>query len=74
MTDRHAAYLVVLRDDIRDDDANAILTALRMVSGVASVQPVIADYSQVIARGRRDVEWTEAIGAMVRQVLNHGSP
>jgi hypothetical protein len=43
MTDRHAGYVVTLAKDIREDDAEAIITALRMIKGVHSVEPVISD-------------------------------
>ena len=52
MTDRHAGYVVTLADDIREDDAEAILTALRMVRGVLSVAPVVADLPGHIAEMR----------------------
>jgi hypothetical protein len=42
VTDRHAGYLVVLDRDIREDDAEQILTALRMIRGVAEVRPILA--------------------------------
>lgn len=43
MTDRHAGYLVSLEVDIREDDAKAVLDALRMVKGVLRVEPVVAN-------------------------------
>lgn len=43
MTDRHAGYIVVLDKDIREDDAEATLTALRRVRGVISIEPIIVD-------------------------------
>jgi hypothetical protein len=78
MTDRHAGYLVVLADDIRDDDAEeSVLVALRMIKGVAAVTPVLASYEQVIARTRRDGEWREALWDLARNGppggdANHG--
>ena len=67
MTDRHAGYIVVLAEDIRADDAEeSVLNALRMIKGVASVTPVIADYDQVIARERRDEKWRDALRALSR--------
>jgi hypothetical protein len=66
MTDRHAGYIVVLAGDIREDDADAVMTALRMIHGVISVQPVGADYTQVIARAHRDTAWQEALLALAR--------
>jgi hypothetical protein len=67
MTDRHTAYIVVLEHDIRDDDAEPVLTALRMVKGVASVEPVIADYPFAVARTRRDSAWRDALYELARQ-------
>jgi hypothetical protein len=49
VTDRHSGYVVTLAADVRDDDAQAIITALRMVRGVISVEPVIADIQSLIA-------------------------
>jgi hypothetical protein len=43
MTERHGAYLVVLDHDIREDDAEATINALRMVRGVVDVRPVNTD-------------------------------
>lgn len=37
MTDRHVAYTVILDQEIREDDAEAIVTALKMVKGVIRV-------------------------------------
>ncbi len=39
MTDRHNAYVVVLAEDVRSDDAESVITALRMVKGVLTVVP-----------------------------------
>jgi hypothetical protein len=63
MTDRHAAYIVVLRDDIREDSplAEELQHTMRMLRGVASVEPVIAEYEITIARSRADSEWRERI-------------
>ena len=32
MTDRHAGYVVTLNEDIREDDAEAIINAIRGVN------------------------------------------
>lgn len=66
MTDRHSGYIVVLAEDIREDDAEGILNALRMVKGVISVTPVIADYGQAVARERRDDKWRDALLDLAR--------
>jgi hypothetical protein len=64
MTDRHAAYIVVLRDDIRDDESAPTLTALRMIHGVASVEPVVSDYTFAVAQTRRDNAWRNALAEL----------
>ena len=67
MTDRHAAYLVVLADDLREDDAEeSVLAALRMIKGVVGVTPVVANYPQAIARERRDAQWQGALWELAR--------
>ena len=38
MTDRYNFLVVVLEENIRDDDAETILNAIRMVKGVLSVE------------------------------------
>jgi len=52
MTDRHSGYLVTLDKDIRSDDAESTLNALRMVRGVISVEPVISNIEVHIAEDR----------------------
>lgn len=62
MTDRHSGYLVVLDHDIREDDAEHIINAIRMVKGVQDVQPVPArGYETVVAESRRDTAWQDAL-------------
>lgn len=52
MTDRINAITVVLENDIRDDDAETILTAIRMVRGVLSATPNVSELSDHIAQER----------------------
>ena len=56
MTDRYNALTVVLEKDIRDDDAEALLAAIRQLRGVLSVSGNVADMGDHIAqeRARRD--------------------
>lgn len=58
MTDRHAGYVVTLEQDIREDDAADILTAIGMIRGVVSCEPVRGGSNQHIAeeRVRRELE------------------
>jgi hypothetical protein len=63
MTDRHAAYLVVLENDIREDDAETTISALRQIKGVIDVQPVAGEkiiggnVAVEIARSREGARW-----------------
>jgi hypothetical protein len=61
MTDRHSAYIVTLANDIREDDAREIITALRMVKNVVSVEPVVTDYPLSVATRRVQAELREKL-------------
>jgi hypothetical protein len=50
VTDRLVAFTVTLERDVREDDAQAIVTAIRMVKGVSGVVPVVADAGFYVAR------------------------
>lgn len=52
MTDRHAGYIVTLDKDIREDDAQLIINALKCVRHVVDVKPVIGDAQLAIAEDR----------------------
>lgn len=57
MTDRLKGCTVVFKKDTREDDAERMLDAIRMVTGVLDVVPVIAEMADVFAeaRVRRDL-------------------
>ena len=57
MTDRLAGFIVTLDHDIREDDAQAIVNAIRCLRGVLSVEPIVADVEFHMAqeRARRDL-------------------
>lgn len=52
MTDRHAGYVVVLEQDIRDDDATPTINAIRQIRGVLTVEPIITDAGSMIGEAR----------------------
>ena len=52
MTDRYNAFLVILEHDIRSDDAEATINAIRQIKGVLNVQPHVADFDEAIAESR----------------------
>ncbi|WP_104662827.1 hypothetical protein [Ensifer adhaerens] len=60
MTGRHAGYFVSLEENLREDDAEATLNALRQIKGVLSVEPKIADASDLIATARIRREFERA--------------
>jgi hypothetical protein len=66
VTDRHAGYIVTLPEDQREDDADATLQAIRMIRGVVSVEPVVADAALHVAEHRA---WYALRGDVVRAVL-----
>jgi cell division protein FtsX len=50
MTDRFNALTVVLDKNIREDDAQAIISAIMQLRGVASVEGNVADPMSYIAK------------------------
>jgi hypothetical protein len=61
MTDRHAGYIVVLERDIREDDAEHVINALRMTKGVLIVEPIVTDTELHIAESRALAAWREKL-------------
>lgn len=56
MTERVIAFVVVLEDTMRTDDAEDVMGLLSLIRGVSSVRPVPEDMSSVIARDRARTE------------------
>jgi hypothetical protein len=52
MTDRYHSLTVVLENDIREDDAEAIMNAIRMIKKVISVSGNISNVQSHIAEER----------------------
>lgn len=52
MTDRYNAFIVILAKDIREDDAEATINAIKQIKGVLDVEPHIADFDEQIAESR----------------------
>ena len=61
MTDRINGVFVTLEDDIRIDDAEYLLNALRMVKGVIDVSPNVSDSMNHVAKIRAKTELTNAM-------------
>lgn len=48
MTDRYSGFVVTLKEDMREDDAQATIGALRQIKGVVDVQPVVGGGSALV--------------------------
>jgi hypothetical protein len=53
--------VVVLSDDVRDKDAEAVAAAIRMIRGVASVRDIEGEPDTQEARERGNAEWRQRI-------------
>jgi hypothetical protein len=67
MTDRHAGYVVTLADNVRDDDAEATIAAIRQIKGVRAIEPVVADPKLHIAHIRAQQELSERLWKALQQ-------
>lgn len=65
MTDRLSGVIVTFKRDIRVDDAEATIAALKQIRGVLSVKPVVSDLSMHIAEQRA----REELGQQIWKVL-----
>lgn len=61
MTDRYMAFTVTLDQDIREDDAEAIINAIKMVKHVRSVKPHVANWEFHSAVERARIEIYEKV-------------
>jgi hypothetical protein len=68
MTTRHSGYVVVLSDDIREDDAEVLISAIKMLKGVSTVAPVESNPAKFIAESRRDELWRSRLLDLVSEM------
>ncbi len=61
MTDRFSTLTVVLEKDTRDDDAEYILNAIRMIKGVISVKGDVRDTNTYFLKERLKREYQDKI-------------
>ncbi len=52
MTDLHAGYVVTLSEDLREDDATDIITAISLIRGVQTVTPILGGIERQVAEMR----------------------
>lgn len=56
MTDRYHSLQVILEKDIRDDDAEMLINAIKMLKGVIDVKGDVADWNSQMAESRAHSE------------------
>ena len=66
MTDRFATLTVALERDIREDDAEALISAIKMLRGVLDVRGDVADQAHYVAESRVRLD----LERKLRAVLN----
>lgn len=67
MTDRYKGVIVAFDSDVREDDAQAVITAIRQLRGVADVQAQVAGPVDPISRMRVDAEWRDRIYKLISE-------
>lgn len=69
MTDTVNAFIVILGEDIREDDIEPTINALRQIKGVVDVQPHLFDPDVAIAKAQLRVEVFNKIVDVMREIL-----
>ena len=69
MTDRIKGFIVTLDKDIREDDIDEIVTALKMVKRVADVTPMKSEFVDQQARARVRVEIRDKFYEFMTEVM-----
>jgi hypothetical protein len=59
VTDRLKGLVVTFDRDIREDDAKAIVDAIKMIRGVLDATPSVRTYEDHMNRARIDAEWRQ---------------
>lgn len=52
MTDRIKGFVVTLDSDMRIDDIDQILNAIKMIKGICSVEPSVSNFDDTMNRER----------------------
>lgn len=65
MTDRYMAFTVVLDKDIREDDAEYIVNALKAIKHVLKVTPVVSNIEMHVAEARVRLDLERKLWAVI---------
>lgn len=68
MTDRYNALIVALDKDIRDDDCETIINAIKMIKGVKDVQGNTVDADSFVAESRARQNVTEKLFKVIEEI------
>lgn len=69
MTDRVKGFTVTLSKEVRIDDFEWIMDAVKMIKGVGNVEPVINDGSEYITLMKRDKEIRDKLYGFIKENL-----
>jgi len=69
MTSRVKGFTVTLEEDIRIDDVQAILNAVRMIKGVVHVEPSITTSNDHIIQQRLKYELSDKLLGFIKENL-----
>jgi hypothetical protein len=67
MTARINSFTVILEKDMREDDAEALKSALSMMKGVISVQGNVTDVLDVVSYSRAKMELVNKVVEMINK-------
>lgn len=68
VTDRYKGVVVTLSRDIREDDAEATIAAIRQIKGVIDVTPSVANVEDHMNRSRVAYEISDKIWALLKEL------
>ncbi len=69
MTDRYSSLTVVLEKDIREDDAESLINAIRHIKGVIRVEGNVSDISELVARSRIRSEVGAKLADLIEDII-----
>lgn len=74
MTTRHGGYVVVFEDDIREDDAQQIISALRLIKGVIDVVPFQSGTTvgEIVTGTRLRTKYEERLVEVIKEMRSDG--
>lgn len=67
MTDRVKGFVITLEKDVRIDDVEPLMKAIRFMRGVANVEPSISDTDDLINQSRIKSELREKMWHFIKE-------